>query len=163
MDQNVTLSLQYPNSTEALVLGIFHEPCGPHPSGVSGESFPLNATGTCVLSVFLLLRTLTHYMHDRCRYTVFWNFTYITSSNGTLDPSGCVVAPFSFQSFLLNASFEVQQLSNGSGEVTVSHTTELPRQPTGIVSAATHASTRMGWYGMLASLVGVNVALRWYR
>jgi hypothetical protein len=101
-------------------------------------------------------------MHDWCRYTAFWNFTYITSSNGTLDSSGCVVAPFSLQSFLLNASFEVQQLSKGTGEVSINHTTELPAQPTGIVSAAMHASTRMGWYSMVASLVGVNVALGWY-
>jgi hypothetical protein len=99
----------------------------------------------------------------RRRYTAFWNFTYITSSSGAVDTKRCAIAPFSAQSFLLNASFDVQQLSKGPEEKSSRFTTQLPAQPTGLVaaSAATHASARVGWYGVVAGLVGVAVGLGW--
>jgi hypothetical protein len=72
----------------------------------------------------------------RARYTAFWNFSFITSAAGALNGTCSPAPPLAYESQILNASFEVRQLSPGAGAPAETLTTELPSQPTGIVSAA---------------------------
>jgi hypothetical protein len=137
------------------------------------------------------MQSLTHSVGRS--YTAFWTFTYITSQAGVLDAKGCPAAPFSYQSFALNASFEVQQLSTSTAapDTTSIITTQLSAQPTGLLPSSTSSSTLKGtgsaptielpakpssptsgssslnvsrmmrWYGAVAGLAGVSVALGW--
>jgi hypothetical protein len=136
------------------------------------------------------MQSLTHSVW--CSYTALWNFTYITSQADVLDANGCPAAPLSYQSFALNASFEVQQLSTSTADPATTSiiTTQLLAQPTGLLPSSTSASTSKstgstpappaktsspssasssldamqmsGWRGAVAGLVGVSAVLGWF-
>jgi hypothetical protein len=135
------------------------------------------------------MQSLTHSVWRS--YTALWTFTYITSQAGVLDANGCPAAPLSYQSFALNASFEVQQLSTSTADPATTSiiTTQLSAQPTGLLPFSTSASTlkstgsipapptkpsspssatsslnalRMtGWCRAVTGLVGVSAVLGW--
>jgi hypothetical protein len=53
----------------------------------------------------------------------------------------------------------VEQLSNGVQEISITMTTQLPAQPTGLLSAI--AGIKLGWDSIAVGLIDVSVGLGW--
>jgi hypothetical protein len=98
-----------------------------------------------VLLWIFMMRSLRHNVYRR--YTAIWNFAYVTNAAGAIDDKGCILAPYTYQYFVLNATFDAQQLPSDEHVLTVTTTTQLPVQPTGLLpvtGSTSSASTGTG-------------------
>lgn len=78
-----------------------------------------------------------------------WAVGYWTSANPSkANATYCEPGPFSLQTWVLNATFDVYDMGSHVGGSMETRTTELPMKPTGSakkVSAAVGQSTQAGW------------------
>jgi len=124
LSRNVSISVTYPNGTHSPLVSTFSPDTfctvGPTTGFVSG-TFTVNQTGT---------------------YTAFWNYSYgISSDPSQANASYCGPPPFTYQSFLLNHTFEVQDIGADASVNPTTASSELPTQPTGTLN--TSGGTRL--------------------
>ena len=103
---------------------------------------------------------MRHLPNDRCRYTFFWNVTYVESSDSTkANDSYCGPPPFSEQQWELNSTVTVVQANLGTGimEAAASTTQNLPSKPTGKVNngAAAVCGSIANWGSVVGLLLGL--------
>jgi hypothetical protein len=92
-------------------------------------------------------------------YTAFWNFTFATSSDPSqANDTYCGPGPFSFESYVVNKTFMVDDTQGQPADATV--TTSLPQQPTGLVKPQSNAyRTDVAWWSSVLCLAVVAMLL----
>jgi hypothetical protein len=87
------------------------------------------------LFLFLLLGSGS-YLAFRHRYTLFWNITYVLSSDpAQANKTYCGGGPFSSQSWVLNSTVQVVDEGSRFSETITQRDFQLPTEPTGLVKS----------------------------
>jgi len=138
LPHNTSVSLKYPNGTLANVMSTFG----------GDDTFCLYPSVVAAVGYFLADQVGQH--------IVFWNVSYgISSDPSKANISYCGPPPFSFQSWTLNRTFEVQGSGNsGPAEATV--TASFSTQPTGNLptSGSMKSGVHVGVVGLAALILG---------
>jgi len=144
--QNVTVSVTFPNGTNRPVID---------------SQSPNNST--CVGSTGFATGS---FIADQIgTYIAYWNYSYgISSDSSQVNSTYCGPPPFSFQSWLLNHTFDAQTLGSNVVALNTTASSNLPTQPTGSVKS-TNGGTRlkdntlMGMGAIVIALFGLPFLL----